>query len=577
MAVDSAGNNDGLLQGNPTWLPEGGIIDGALALDGLGDYVRVETVGISGQAPRTIAGWVRATTTNVPDWTNVFGFTGPSGEGGHFDIEVVGQTGTTTAGHYGVHVYGWQQNLLPIDREWHHFAATYDGAEAAWYADGTMLGSEAVSVSTETTIQMGKRIDNDNFFSGQIDDVRVYDEALSSDQIQVVMIATPTIDWHRAIYWDARYPTNWVQSHSVQAALGSAGYEVLNADQLKTWMDARIADGAYSVVVFCQDVAPETVFETATSTCTLRRYLDAGGKIVWYGDIPLYYQGHSDGTMTTFDLDGSLGALGFRAAGGIWEIGEQVTLTDEGRAWGLTHTWPSVRPAEVGDLRVLARDSSGLAAAWVQHYFPGDTFTGFVRFSDSAATPNAEDIQRLAEYPNAVTTRQPNIIVGDRENMLTNGGFEDGVIDPWNTYGDVTTEVVTQLDGAAIAEAPVEGVACLHIVVPHAGVNFWDAGLQHRDHIFEAGKKYTLSVFLKSKSGTVDINLKPELGASPWTDFGSQVVTIFEEWAEYSVTTPVMTADVDPAAITFHIAFAPGDFWVDGARWYEGNYVPPGF
>ena len=45
--------------------------------------------------------------------------------------------------------------------------------------------------------------------------------------------------------------------------------------------------------------------------------------------------------------------------------------------------------------------------------------------------------------------------------------------------------------------------------------------------------------------------------------------------AEYSVTTPVFTEDVSPASITFHIAFAAGEFWVDGVRFYEGDYVPP--
>ncbi|MDT8302420.1 MAG: carbohydrate binding domain-containing protein, partial [Sedimentisphaerales bacterium] len=114
-----------------------------------------------------------------------------------------------------------------------------------------------------------------------------------------------------------------------------------------------------------------------------------------------------------------------------------------------------------------------------------------------------------------------------------------------------------------------------HVVVADAGANFWDAGLQNAGYIFEAGKKYTLSVFLKSKSGPLDINFKPERAADPWEGYGDQVLTITEEWAEYNVTTPVLDADVDPASVTFHIAFTAGDFWVDGARFYEGDYVAP--
>jgi len=163
------------------------------------------------------------------------------------------------------------------------------------------------------------------------------------------------------------------------------------------------------------------------------------------------------------------------------------------------------------------------------------------------------------------------------ENLLVNGGFEDGVQEPWTTYGGATTEVVTELVGAAFPEGPIEGNYCLHIEVGAAGANFWDAGLQHQNHVFEQGKHYTLSAFLKCDEGTLQINFKPELQVNPWTGYGSQAFTMTDEWTEFSVTTPVFTSDVSPASITFHIAYAAGDFWIDGVRFYEGDYVPPVF
>jgi hypothetical protein len=163
------------------------------------------------------------------------------------------------------------------------------------------------------------------------------------------------------------------------------------------------------------------------------------------------------------------------------------------------------------------------------------------------------------------------------ENLLANGGFEDGDISPWGTYGAVTSEVVQVLVGAAVPEDPIEGRYCLHLEVAEAGVNFWDSGLQHSGHVFEEGKKYTLSAYLKCNEGELNINFKPELGEDPWTGYGAQSFTMTEEWTEFSVTTPVFTEDVIPATITFHIGYTPGDFWVDGVRWYEGDYVPPAF
>jgi len=35
-----------------------------------------------------------------------------------------------------------------------------------------------------------------------------------------------------------------------------------------------------------------------------------------------------------------------------------------------------------------------------------------------------------------------------------------------------------------------------------------------------------------------------------------------------------MPNDVNPATITFHIAFDKGDFFIDGVRFYVGEYTP---
>ena len=161
------------------------------------------------------------------------------------------------------------------------------------------------------------------------------------------------------------------------------------------------------------------------------------------------------------------------------------------------------------------------------------------------------------------------------ENLLVNGGFEDGVATPWGTYGGATIEVVETLAGAAVPEDPIEGRYCLHVVVPVAGADYWNVGLYPSGVVFEQGKKYTFSAFLKCKTGTLQIEVKPELNQDPWTAYGVQTFTMTEEWVEYSTTTPVFTEDVSPPTISLHIGFAAAEFWIDGARWYEGDYVAP--
>jgi len=150
------------------------------------------------------------------------------------------------------------------------------------------------------------------------------------------------------------------------------------------------------------------------------------------------------------------------------------------------------------------------------------------------------------------------------DNILANGGFEDGIPDPWSVYGDATMEV---MQGGAI-----EGNSYLHLTTP-LGANFWDAGLQHAGHTFDEGKIYTLAAYLRSPNG-LDINFKPELAADPWTGYGDQAFTMTDNWEEYTITTPPMPNDVNPATITFHIGYAVGEFDIDGVRFFEGEYVP---
>jgi hypothetical protein len=178
---DSAGTNHGTANGSPGYTT--GMDGQAISFDGVDDYVSVVGVGISGAAPRTIAGWAKADVTEMNDWTNVFGFTGPSGSGGHFDIEHVGNTNSSTHGYYGVHMYGDEYDIMPVDLDWHHLAATYDGTTVYFYGDGGRMGSATYAIDTPDTVNIGKREDNTNFFPGSVDDVRIYDYALSSSEI----------------------------------------------------------------------------------------------------------------------------------------------------------------------------------------------------------------------------------------------------------------------------------------------------------------------------------------------------------------------------------------------------------
>ncbi|MBP7050143.1 MAG: carbohydrate binding domain-containing protein [Phycisphaerae bacterium] len=161
--------------------------------------------------------------------------------------------------------------------------------------------------------------------------------------------------------------------------------------------------------------------------------------------------------------------------------------------------------------------------------------------------------------------------------QMINGGFENGDTSGYRLSGNYTATVVTECAGAAVPESPVEGKYCLHVQVAAAGANNWDMYMVNGGHKFEKGKKYTFAAFMKSKSGTLQVRLKPEIDGDPWTGYNESVVTITDTWTEYYTTTAVMAADVSPTSPTFHFGFSAGDFWIDGIRLFEGDYVPPEF
>jgi hypothetical protein len=162
-------------------------------------------------------------------------------------------------------------------------------------------------------------------------------------------------------------------------------------------------------------------------------------------------------------------------------------------------------------------------------------------------------------------------------NLLTNGGFETGDLDPWvggGSVGSVMT-VVDTLAGAAIPEDPIEGNYCLHVVVEEKGANTWDSQLKYNGLVFEAGKVYTLSAFVKSDD-EMQIRLNPQLSQDPYTSYGAENFTVTNEWQEYHITTPPMPETVDPANLDFHFNFGVGEFWIDDIKFYEGEpFTPP--
>jgi len=158
----------------------------------------------------------------------------------------------------------------------------------------------------------------------------------------------------RAVFYDPRLDLVHVRhADRLSDWLSENGLEKLRSEELPGWMKARIKEGAYgSVVVMTMGMAPATVNESAGKDTLWYRYLNAGGRIVWLGDLPFNYTQRIDarpgGPAATFSLLGLKGGWGQP----YWGQNLPVKKTRAADEWGIEHVDGSITGFAVEDVDI---------------------------------------------------------------------------------------------------------------------------------------------------------------------------------------------------------------------------------
>jgi Concanavalin A-like lectin/glucanases superfamily len=86
-------------------------------------------------------------------------------------------------------------SAIPLN-DWTHLAGTFDGTTLRLYVNGALIGSKPSSSPIDVTNGVlrigGTRSFTGEFFPGLIDEVRIYNRALSQQELQTDMI-TPVV------------------------------------------------------------------------------------------------------------------------------------------------------------------------------------------------------------------------------------------------------------------------------------------------------------------------------------------------------------------------------------------------
>jgi len=190
IADDCAGGHDGRLYGGPTWQPTGGVLSGALRFNGMSSYVEIaRDTDFDITYAITVAAWIKVTAFDK-SWQAIV----TKGDSS-WRIQRDAATSCIEFACTGANVPGssWG-NILGRrnvnDGMWHHVAGTYDGARMALYVDGTLDVSSSASGQIATNVYSVLIAENaewrGRWWNGLIDDVRIYDQALSASDIRTL-------------------------------------------------------------------------------------------------------------------------------------------------------------------------------------------------------------------------------------------------------------------------------------------------------------------------------------------------------------------------------------------------------
>jgi L-ascorbate metabolism protein UlaG (beta-lactamase superfamily) len=189
IAHDSAGENHGTLYGEPSWRPDDGKIDGALLLDGIDDYISTNFVQDPARGPFSVFAWIKdgAAGQAIISQANGAG----SGETWLSTDPLLGKLMTglvpPPAGRFIPQPL--VSESIITDGQWHHIGFVWDGSYRILYADGTEVARDTAaqnplkSADGGIYIGAGKNFDASAFFSGLIDNVQIYNTALSAEEI----------------------------------------------------------------------------------------------------------------------------------------------------------------------------------------------------------------------------------------------------------------------------------------------------------------------------------------------------------------------------------------------------------
>ena len=183
---DASGNAlTGAIAGGATWTTPGRF-GGALTFDGIDDHVTVGPSPLLNLTTGTVEAWVRLDT--LGRWHGVVAKGNANSDPSHnYAIEITDGNLVTCVIGNGTSSNGVTSTTQIAAQQFYHLACTWDGSQLRLYINGALnrsVGQTIAPAANSSPVFIGQYGGHVDRFDGVIDEVRIYDVALTQAQIQ---------------------------------------------------------------------------------------------------------------------------------------------------------------------------------------------------------------------------------------------------------------------------------------------------------------------------------------------------------------------------------------------------------
>jgi len=177
-SVSEDGYSDGVVIGDPVWQPTGGQVNGAIQLDGVDDFVITSPILNPAEGPFSVRAWIKGgapgqvvlSQKGGANWLNTDPLDGKL------------MTGLVPPPVGRFITQPMESESFITDGQWHRIGFVWDGTHRTLYVDGVAVAQDTQDrlegSDNGLYIGTGKAMEPGTYFSGLIDDVRIYNRAV---------------------------------------------------------------------------------------------------------------------------------------------------------------------------------------------------------------------------------------------------------------------------------------------------------------------------------------------------------------------------------------------------------------